>query len=33
MTIGDVESELNVKIRTSNSDGFELLDAMMGITY
>ena len=33
MTIGDVESALGVKIVTTNSDGFELLDAMMGITY
>lgn len=33
LTISDVERELNVSIRTSNSDGFELLDAIMGIEY
>lgn len=33
LTIGDVEGELNVVIRTTPSDGYELLDAIMGITY
>lgn len=33
LTIGDVERELNVVIRTTPSDGYELLDAIMGITY
>ena len=33
LTISDVERELNVSIRTSASDGFELLDAIMGIEY
>jgi len=33
LTIPDVERELNVSIRTSDSDGFELLDAIMGIEY
>ena len=33
MTIGDVERELGIKVVTTNSDGYELLDAMMGITY
>ena len=33
LTISDVERELNVVIRTTPSDGYELLDAIMGITY
>ena len=33
LTISDVETALNVVIRTTPSDGFELLDAIMGITY
>ena len=33
LTIGDVEKALNVKIRTTPSDGYELLDAIMGIEY
>lgn len=33
MTIGDVERELGVEVVTTNSDGFELLDAIMGIKY
>ena len=33
MTIGDVERELGVELVTTNSDGFELLDAIMGIKY
>ena len=33
LTIGDVERELDVVIRTTPSDGYELLDAIMGITY
>ncbi|MCQ2458939.1 MAG: DUF512 domain-containing protein [Ruminococcus sp.] len=32
-TIADVEKELNVKIRTTANDGYELLDAMMGIVW
>ncbi len=33
LTISDVERELGVTLRTSDSDGYELLDAIMGITY
>lgn len=33
LTVSDVENELNIKIRTSANDGYELLDAIMGITY
>lgn len=33
LTIDDVEKALNVKIRTTPSDGYELLDAIMGIEY
>ena len=33
LTISDVENALDVKIRTTPSDGYELLDAIMGITY
>ena len=33
LTISDVERELVVVIRTTPSDGYELLDAIMGITY
>ena len=33
LTITDVERELGVTVRISNSDGYELLDAIMGITY
>ena len=33
LTVDDVENELNIKIRSSNSDGYELLDAIMGVTY
>ena len=33
LTISDVERELDVVIRTTPSDGYELLDAIMGITY
>jgi putative radical SAM enzyme (TIGR03279 family) len=32
-TVPDVEKELNVKLTSTNSDGYELLDAIMGITY
>ncbi len=32
-TIDDVEKALNVKVRTTPSDGYELLDAIMGIEY
>ncbi len=31
LTVDDVERELNVKVRSTNNDGFELLDAIMGI--
>ena len=31
--IDDVEKALNVEIRTTPSDGYELLDAIMGISY
>lgn len=33
LTIGDVERELDTSVRTSPSDGYELLDAIMGIQY
>lgn len=33
MTVGDVEKALNVKIIYTSNDGYELLDAIMGITY
>ncbi|WP_295087784.1 DUF512 domain-containing protein [Ruminococcus sp.] len=33
LTIGEVEKELGVEIRTTPSDGYELLDAIMGIRY
>lgn len=33
LTVSDVENELNVKIRLSDNDGYELLDAIMGIEY
>ena len=33
LTVGDVEKALNVKIRTTPSDGYELLDTIMGIEY
>ena len=33
MTISDVETALNVSIRTTPSDGYELLDAILGIEY
>ena len=33
LTIDDVEKALNVEIRTTPSDGYELLDAIMGISY
>ncbi len=33
LTIYDVEKELGVEIRTTPSDGYELLDAIMGIRY
>lgn len=31
LTVSDVERELNIKVRSVNNDGFELLDAIMGI--
>ena len=33
LTVSDVERELGVPLRSSASDGYELLDAIMGITY
>ena len=33
MTVADVESKLNVKVRAVNNDGYDLLDAIMGIEY
>ncbi len=33
LTAADVEKALNTKIRASANDGFDLLDAIMGITY
>lgn len=33
VTVSDVERELNIKVRSSVPDGYELLDAMMGIEY
>ncbi len=33
LTVADVEKELDVKIRSVLNDGYELLDAVMGITY
>ena len=31
LTVGDVERELNVRVRAVQNDGYELLDAVMGI--
>jgi len=33
LLVSDVEKELNVKITATSNDGYELLDAIMGITY
>ena len=33
LTIEDVENSLNVKIKPISNDGYEFLDAIMGITY
>lgn len=33
LTVQDVENALGVKIRHTHNDGYELLDAIMGITY
>ena len=33
LTVEDVERELNIKVRSSQSDGFELLDAIMGVQW
>ncbi|MBQ8297409.1 MAG: DUF512 domain-containing protein [Ruminococcus sp.] len=33
LTVSDVERELGVSVRASDNDGYELLDAIMGITY
>lgn len=33
ITVSEVEESLNVSIKPTNNDGYELLDAIMGITY
>lgn len=33
LNLQDVENALNIKIRATDNDGYELLDAIMGITY
>ena len=33
LTVSDVERELNTRVKAVNNDGYELLDAIMGITY
>lgn len=33
LSVSDVEEALNTKIRANGNDGYELLDAIMGITY
>ena len=33
MTVDEVESALNVKLKFVNSDGYEFLDAVMGIEW
>ena len=33
LTVEDVERELNIKVRSSQSDGYELLDAIMGVQW
>lgn len=33
LTVTDVEDALGVKLKSTNNDGYELLDAIMGITY
>lgn len=33
LTVSDVESELDIKLKTTGSDGYELLDAILGIEY
>lgn len=33
ITVGEVENELNVKIKTVANDGYDLLDAILGIIY
>lgn len=33
LTVSDVERELGVSLRSTDNDGYELLDAMIGITY
>ena len=33
LTVEDVEREIKVRIKSTNSDGYELLDAIMGVTY
>ncbi|MDE7104922.1 MAG: DUF512 domain-containing protein, partial [Ruminococcus sp.] len=33
LTVSDVERELNIKLKPTANDGYELLDAIMGIRY
>ena len=33
LTVSDVEKALNVKIKAINNDGYELLDAILGIEF
>lgn len=33
LTVSDVESELDITLKTTGSDGYELLDAILGIEY
>lgn len=33
LTVSDVERELNIKLKPTANDGYELLDAIMGISY
>ena len=33
ITVPEVEKALNVKIKSTQSDGYELLDAIMGVTW
>ena len=33
LTVSDVENALGVKLKSTENDGYELLDAILGITY
>ena len=33
LTVSDVEAALGLPLKTTGSDGYELLDAMLGIEY